>query len=152
MISEKYASEQIRRLGQMDFFPKGDKVGIAELVSAAMTAETQLACIKAIDDFVFNETQCPKAADIRRSIANRNEQIERQDRMPKCPDCNGTRFITDTFLVTKHGDEHGATWTDKQKLETEEQIIAVKNYLRKNQEILMGARMCHCHPGNAKTA
>jgi hypothetical protein len=54
--------------------------------------------------------------------------------------------------VTHHGGMDQPAYVDKQRLETDEQIIAVKKHLQKNQEIIMGAKMCHCHPGNAKAS
>lgn len=92
MIAATFALEQVRRLGQLDFYPKKDDAAIKELVKAAMTADTELILIKTVDCFVFDGGDCPKPADIFRTIARMSEKTYTLA-PTKCELCGDSGFM-----------------------------------------------------------
>lgn len=92
MTDKTFALEQVRRLGQLDFYPKHDDAAIKELVKAAMSAETETLLVKAIDCFIFDGGESPKPADIFRTIARMSE-TSYQLGPTKCDLCGDSGFM-----------------------------------------------------------
>lgn len=94
MISTKFALEQIRRMAQLDFYPRGDDVAVLELVTAAAaTAKTEALLKSAVDEFVKYSAACPKPAELTRMIFQKGE-AEYQTRPTVCNQCGDSGFIT----------------------------------------------------------
>jgi hypothetical protein len=88
MISEKFATEQVRRLQSLKFFPT-DKVAVKELASALRSAaDTELIASNAIDELTSTLTDCPVPADIRRAVFAKADDEEYK--LPYDPPAPGT--------------------------------------------------------------
>lgn len=151
MVSFDYAMEQIQRLAGLDEFPRGEPAAVEELADAGTRAESEEILSRAIDDLAHGCVKCPKPVDVIRAVRAENDRVrdlqyKRPSRSPKCPHCDGARFIHGSFLVTKHAQEDYA-WVTSQELKSDAQIKAVRSNLQPNQQILDGSMMCVCHPG-----
>lgn len=152
MIDITFATEQIRRLGGLNYFPREYPAALEELIQVAMTAETEEACRKAFDSILYDSDDCPKPSDIRRVIAVENEkarEIARTERTaPKtCPLCNGYGIKIRVYLITKtikeiEGDVRPRI--TRRWLESDEEITAARAALQPDQEIQEGAEKCSC--------
>jgi hypothetical protein len=152
MISEEFAKEQVRRMGGLNYLPRDNEAALAELIKAAMNAETEFACRRAFDSILHDSDDCPKPADLIRVINVENESVqELRPAVKKCPNCGGTSFVHGTFLVTKHSEQNRegefSAWSTRELLTTDEQIKQTKLHLKPNQHVLEGSEMCDCHPG-----
>src|ERR1700678_11476 len=75
MISPTEAAAQLERLSGLDFYPraKDQDAAVKELRLAAQSAETAGILRQVVDDWVSTQRECPKPADLRRLIWERNE-------------------------------------------------------------------------------
>jgi len=85
MISSTFATEQIQRLSGLSFFPtpkKGDPASIAahkELRLALECAATDSIGKIVVDDWLKNNADAPKPAELRRAAYDENERLEREE-------------------------------------------------------------------------
>lgn len=151
MIDLEYAKKQVMRLAELNSFPIAVE-GITELTIAAQCADSYEACDRAINEFTQYATDCPKPAELRRTIFTENERYAEHRKKTKCSRCGGIGFISGVFLVTKHFDGERA-WVTKQELTTDAQIKAVRANLKEGQQIYDGAEPCPvCHPKTEEAA
>lgn len=155
MIDITFATEQVRRLGGLNYFPREYPEALEELISVAMTAESENACRKAFDSILYDSDDCPKPADLRRVIAVENEkarEIAKTERLaPRiCPLCRGQGFKVRVYLITRTTEEIEGAITpkiSKRYLESEEAIRHARTSIQAGQEILEGVERCSCRVG-----
>jgi hypothetical protein len=88
MLDKTYATAQIKRMVQLDYFPS-EPAAVNELVAALRVWHTNQAAEDFVTAWLANEQQCPKPATIR------NIAFEAQpERGNSCGDCGGLGFVT----------------------------------------------------------
>ncbi len=100
MIDDKIAGREIGRMIGLDFFPR-EKAAMKELVSALACASTEPIAVAVISGWIADCTQCPKPADIRRLVGDKN--TERAQAAKKCEECGGSGFVIVEGWRTFHG-------------------------------------------------
>lgn len=91
MIDDAITAKQIARMGGLDFFPK-DPAAIRELKSAASVARTPAILEQVVTDWICEQRECAKPADLRRLIHSANGEIKTASQ--GCPDCDGAGWQT----------------------------------------------------------
>lgn len=149
MIPEKEAAEQLARLSILNWFPKKDREAQRQLRLAAEHAHTESVLAAVVTDWLASQTDCPKPADLRRLIYEK--QGDADSRKAKCKLCMGSCFVTGWFLVTYKADGWSIKSSDKlqdfdveQARDLGEKLIAAKA----NQAVLTAAVACRCMPAN----
>lgn len=144
MIDKAEAKKQVLRLSSLDFFPK-EREAAADLVSAMQVAETAELAKAITDDWVANETQCPKASEIRRALYDRAEEI--RGRRKGCNSCGGNGSVVQFYLVTYR--EQSFVIQSKKRLDisTEEEAQEFRRKLAErpgtvHQDVLSAAAPC----------
>lgn len=106
MTTAKEAAAQIERFSGLDKYPRGAEraAGLKELRIAAEAARTPELLRRVVDDWISSQRECPKPADLRRVIWERNEQeeTEARRRTAECPECGG-----DGWIPVTNGDYQG---------------------------------------------
>ncbi len=90
MCSEKFAKTQIRRLSQLDGFPR-DTVAIDELIAALCKARSEEQATGIVSDIISTAvvgSKCPYPADISRMIYDRRPQAEAAKAVVNCSECD----------------------------------------------------------------
>jgi hypothetical protein len=86
MISSEFATTQLNRLGGLNFFPtpkKGDSIAQAafkELRLALECAASDSIAKIVVDDWLNNNADAPKPAELRKMAYDENERLERAER------------------------------------------------------------------------
>lgn len=140
MISQTEAAHQMERLSGLDFYPREDG-GKKELLSALQAAKTVEVAARAVTTWLEGQRECPKPADMRRLIWERQGEAEK---VPVCQ-CGGSGWLTIYRLVTYKGRSLTIDHSEPLNLDFEERL-ALREKLGENQEILSGAAACSCLP------
>lgn len=104
MISKLEAAEELERMSQLDFFPRGkdDKAAQKELVLAAQGAASREILSQVVSDWLLESTEAPKPADLTRLISSKRNALQVWEPEPeRIPDCT---LCDDTGLNDKAGD------------------------------------------------
>jgi hypothetical protein len=147
MIDKKPALEQVKRFAGLEFYPT-EREALQELLHAMQVASSEAIAKSFTADWLGYETACPKPAQIRIAIYDRNEAAK--DRINNCRLCGGTGQVTVWFLVTYRGNSFVREKSEPlPDITTEEQANAfcqkiVDNPGDKNQDVLSAAKPCAC--------
>ena len=81
MIDSKFAAQQLERLAGLNFFPKGagEKAALKELRLALECAASDAIGKRVVDDWLRNEADAPKPAQLRRAAYDENGRFEKEE-------------------------------------------------------------------------
>ncbi len=145
MTTGTEASKQIERLSGLDFYPHSDKPALRELRMAGESAYTQAILTKVVDDWLGEQIKCPKPAELRRLIHEKQSAIQRA----KCHVCSNSGWVIVYKLVTYRPGSYEIKACETLDMPMEERYaFSVK--LAENQAILSGAKPCVCLPPDHK--
>jgi hypothetical protein len=157
MISSGEASQQIERLSGLDYWPRGEdnKPGRKELRLAAEVAESCEVLKAVVDDWVASQTQCPKPAELRRLIYDKNSQ--RKEQLSRCRGCGGNGAITVWRLVTYKGNSFVVEKSERIDVHSQEEANEFLANLARvattvKQTVLTAAETCYCRKSRADVA
>ncbi len=149
MISATEAAREIERFTGLDFWPRGEenKPARKELRLAAEVAESCEILKAVVDGWVQSQTQCPKPAELRRLIYDKNS--ERKELLSRCRFCGGSGCITVWLLVTYKGNSLVVDKSQRIDVHSQEEANAFMAKLAEasttvNQTVLTAAEPCSC--------
>jgi len=149
MISAAEASQQIERFTGLDYWPRGEdqKAARKELRLAAEVAESCEILKAVVDDWMVSQTQCPKPADLRRMIYDKNS--ERKEQLSHCRFCGGNGSITVWRLITYKGNSFTIDKSERLDVATQEEANAFAERIAQSpgtahQAVLSAAELCSC--------
>jgi hypothetical protein len=157
MVKPEFASEQIRRLAGLNYYPREDDYAPAlkELVEAARGADSEECLKTAISAILYDAEDCPKPADIRRVVRVENDrarelaesQRKESEKRGPCEFCHGTGWAVRTYILTRTAEEISGEVkprVTKQYLLNDAEIETAKKSLSPGQEVISGVDRCSC--------
>jgi len=91
MLEKEIAKSLARKFSGLDFYPP-EKEGVAELVTALQSFETNQQAERFVTDWMKYQSECPKPATIRKVAYDLQAATERTAGKA-CPLCGGLGFI-----------------------------------------------------------
>ena len=103
MISKEVATTQLARLMGLSYYPRDNRMAEEDLVLALKAAYNDAIVVDVVNDWVAEQNICPKPADLRAMIWERNEKIkkapvpyEKPFRGLSCNVCKGYGIVEST--------------------------------------------------------